>query len=215
MSWKTDFLNSDEQGKVNGKLEEFANTTNSAMRICVAKASDPYPAAILRFAITASLILTLLSTLFLDFENSVYIPILNFLLVFVFMIFGRIGFLKAYALSTIEMNREVEEKATELYFTSRNEKNQNLLYISLQEKRVEFLSEQDGLDRKELRQELKNLNQMLQKQEAVIGISNFIDAVAKNAPSAAPSTSETPEDKTVTTQTPTLQYEVISWMNYS
>ncbi|MBL7665262.1 MAG: hypothetical protein JNM93_09020 [Bacteriovoracaceae bacterium] len=142
MNWKRKFLASDEEEKIENKIKAFESNTGSELVLCIAKSSDQYPAAILRFAVILSFICSFCISFYFEFEFSFYPIILQFLFFVFFAFIGKLKFLKKYFLSTVEVLREVDEKSIEVFYLLGSSQDHNghiLLYISLLERKIKLL----------------------------------------------------------------------------
>jgi uncharacterized membrane protein len=136
-------LDETQQDRIEKLIGQFELKTKSELSIIIAKSSDPYPAASLRFGILATFFTSLIALSFYELSDQALIPVVCLLLIIIFSFFGQIPFFKKFTLSKMEMRREVKEKAIELFFSNidsqTSHQNHALLYISLTERVVEFL----------------------------------------------------------------------------
>ncbi|MEX1099864.1 MAG: hypothetical protein WEB87_05530, partial [Bacteriovoracaceae bacterium] len=86
---------------------------------------------------------TLLLSYFVEFSYPYLYVLSQFIFTFLFLPLGRINAVKSLALVDSEVDREVSEKAVEVFFTYCSEKsghsNEALIYTSLFEKKIEVL----------------------------------------------------------------------------
>lgn len=136
-------LNKEEEAKLKERVVQFENNTGAELVLAVAKESDPYPGAVLRSSIFLAFFTTLLLSYFIEFGYSYLYILCQLILTFLFLPLSRLRLFKSWALVDSEVEREVQEKALEVFFTHCSEKashsNETLIYTSLYEKRIEVL----------------------------------------------------------------------------
>ncbi|MEX0798118.1 MAG: hypothetical protein WD025_01660 [Bacteriovoracaceae bacterium] len=136
-------LNKKEQQEIKERVEEFENATGAELVLAIAHESDPYPGSVLRVSIFFALFATLLLSYFVEFSYPYLYVLSQFIFTFLFLPLGRINAVKSLALVDSEVDREVSEKAVEVFFTYCSEKsghsNEALIYTSLFEKKIEVL----------------------------------------------------------------------------
>lgn len=136
-------LNQEEILNIESNIKKFETTTGTELLVVIAKQSDPYPAASLRFGFISSFLSNLILSYYFELAHQTLWPIL-FLGSFLFFSWiGHFSWAKKMALSTIEIKRECKEKAIE-YFHSLGTQKVNhqatvMLMISILEKRIELL----------------------------------------------------------------------------
>ena len=111
--------------------------------IIIEKESDPYPGAVLRISIFLSVILSLISLYVFKFEYDFLVLLLPPIFILFTLPIVRTFNLKAFALSSGEMKREVSEKALETFYAHNikhiDAKIYFLFYYSILEKRFELI----------------------------------------------------------------------------
>ncbi|MBG59673.1 MAG: hypothetical protein CME67_04105 [Halobacteriovoraceae bacterium] len=136
-------LNKEEEQQLKERVAQFENNTGAELVLAVANESDPYPGAVLRSALFLSFFTTLLLSYFIEFGYSYLYIVSQLILTFLFLPLSRMKLFKSWALVDSEVDREVKEKALEVFFTHCSEKashsNETLIYTSLYEKRIEVL----------------------------------------------------------------------------
>ena len=136
-------LNKHEEEEIKEKVVEFENNTGAELVVAIANESDPYPGAVMRLSLFFSLFATLLLAYIVEFAYAYIYVLAQFLFTFLFLPLGRINAIKHLALVDSEIDREVSEKALEIFFVHCSEKsthsNEILLYTSMFEKKVEIL----------------------------------------------------------------------------
>lgn len=136
-------LGKKEEQIIKERVIEFENKTGAELVLAVARDSDPYPGAVLRISLFFSLFASLILAYIVEFAYSYMYILAQFLFVFLFLPLGRVKALKSMALVDSEVDREVSEKAVEVFFTHCSEKsshsNEVLIYTSLFERKIEVL----------------------------------------------------------------------------
>jgi len=143
MSWKRKILSVQEESKIEQKIALYEKETGAELVICIAKSSDPYPAAVLRFSILATLAISALLTFYFTFSHELILVGSQLILFFLLTFIGRSNHIKRFFLSKLETDREVGEKAMELFYSrglyQTKYKVGILLFISIQEKMIRLL----------------------------------------------------------------------------
>lgn len=136
-------LSKKEEKEIQERVVEFENKTGAELVVAVAQESDPYPGAALRISVLIALFASLLLSYIVEFAYPYLYILAQFLFTFLFLPLGRIKAVKNLALVDSEIDREVNEKAVEVFFTHCTEKaghsNEILFYTSLFERKVEVL----------------------------------------------------------------------------
>lgn len=133
-------LNQDDENLVKDKIKQFEIKTGCELLLVLANASDPYPAATLRFAVLSSFLISIVFSLYFEFHHSFLWP-LSFFMLFLFMAWlGRNSWAKKMALSHWEVERESKEKAIEYFHTLGTSKTSHkitaMIMVSTLEKRI-------------------------------------------------------------------------------
>ncbi len=134
------FLSDSERLNIEKLVKNFEQAHHVDLLITVAKTSDEYPAAKYRFALTCAFLLSIIILLNVETSHNL-IPIIIFTGIFFFsFLFSEISYLKRLFLNTEEIEREVREKASELFHIFLKDQNDRgiFLYLSLQEHRFEI-----------------------------------------------------------------------------
>jgi len=143
MSWKRNFLNAKEEHQIEEAIAKLERDTGTELIICLVKASDPYPAAPLRFAFLFTLFVSVISTFLLEFAEILYFMAGQVAVFFIGLVLGHFPFIKKLSYSPREVTREVHEKALELFnslgLTKTKLRVGVLLAISLSEHRIELV----------------------------------------------------------------------------
>ncbi len=152
---------------IESRLMQFEEKTGCELLLVVAKSSDPYPAASLRFGIVGGFVLAVIFSFFFEFTHHGLYP-LCFLAFVLFMSWvGRFDFFKKLALSDQEVNRETEEKAIESFFQLGSSKvSHNLtamIMISFLEKKIHVLVD-EKLKEQITQEELNELVELMKIQ---------------------------------------------------
>lgn len=128
---------------VEDKIKNFEKNTGCELLTIVAQSSDTYPAASWRFGFYTSFILLFLFSLFFELHHSYYWPIIFFVLAIMLERVGRYAFVKKWALSRSEIERECYEKSIECfhkYATSKvSHKVTAMIMVSLLERKIMVL----------------------------------------------------------------------------
>lgn len=214
MAWKRKILSQDEETQIEEKIKSFEDETGSELIVCVAKACDPYPAAILRFAIIAAFVTSFLASLYLDFAFNYYLILLQFLLLIVFIFVGRTSAVKKYALSQVETEREVDEKALELFFllgsSQTTHRSSIFLLVSLFEKRIKLLVGRDikeKLSQEDLDDIVQTIQSEFKRKLFFSGLTKAIDTISVDIKKNFP-------DK-VMSEAPDELENKITWLDFS
>lgn len=136
-------LKKKEQEKINHLIEKFEENTFSELIIIIAKKSDPYPAATLRFAFGFSLLITLILSLFFEVRFNFLFPLASFITFFLGCLIGRLLFIQKWVLTENEKEREVTEKAYQTFFLNGPAKTEHratsMIYFSILEQKFHFI----------------------------------------------------------------------------
>lgn len=155
----------DDVKLVESQLKKFEENTGCELLLILAKESDLYPGASLRFGILAGFILTFSFSLFFEFHHGYYWP-LAMLLATIFMIWvGHFKWFKKFALSEVETDRETFEKALECFHTMGTSRVSHrvtaMIYVSVLEKKI-FVLVDEKLKEKISQSELDELVSIMQ-----------------------------------------------------
>lgn len=125
------------------RIKSFEQNTGCELLIVVASEADPYPAAPLRFGICSSFMVWLIFSYFYEFHHAWLWPLSFVLTTFFFTWLGHFKPIKKFALASWEVQREVREKAIELFHslgTSQvKHKVTAMIMVSILERRIEVL----------------------------------------------------------------------------
>ena len=143
MQWKRKILSVNDENLIENRITELEKKYRLEVIIAILKASDPYPGAVFRFGICGVFILSLFFSFFFSFANEFYFLLFQFCLLLMLLRLGQTSWAKLYSISRAEVEREVQEKANELFFLKDlheiKEKNSLLIMFSLQEKIIKII----------------------------------------------------------------------------
>ncbi len=128
---------------IEAKIKDFENKTGCELLTVVAKESDPYPGAALRFGILSGFIISLFFTHYFEFTHHTLYAV-GFLFITIFMSWlGHFDCIKKFALSDKEVERETFEKALESFYSlgssKVNHKVTAMIMVSLLEHKIHVL----------------------------------------------------------------------------
>lgn len=140
---KFGFLNSSEEEEISSLITDFERRTGAEFTIAIAKKSDPYPAATLRFSIFVTFALAFIMSISFHFSDALILLTGMFITFLLLTPIGRLNFFKKFFIAKIETDRETDEKAIEVFhqmIKAKTTHNRNiLLYISLFERKLKIL----------------------------------------------------------------------------
>lgn len=159
-------INAQDKDLIERAITNFEEKTGCEMLLIVTDTCDDYPAASLRFGLFATLATTLVLSYFLEFHYGFVWPLLFFVFTLLFSWLGQMDTFKRFGLSDIEVNRECQEKAIELFYTLGSSKVSHkvtaMLLISELERKFEILVD-ETLKEKISATDLEQLVQVIQK----------------------------------------------------
>lgn len=165
------------------RLGQFESNTGCELLLVVAKSSDPYPAASLRFGLIAGLLFSLLFIVFFEFTHHSLYP-MSFFVITLFMVWvGHYDYFKKLALAQNEVDRETSEKALENFYSLGTSKVSHkvtaMIMVSQLEHRIHILID-ETLKTEISQKELDELLILIQTQfrNGNMGLG-FIEAVEK------------------------------------
>lgn len=130
----------DDVKLVESKLKQFEENTGCELLLILAKESDLYPGASFRFGLIGGFIVTFCFSLFFEFHHAYMWPIAMLFVSFVLVWVGHFRFMKKFALSDIEVDRECFEKAVEHFHTMGTSKVSHkvtaMIYVSVLERKI-------------------------------------------------------------------------------
>ncbi len=130
----------DDVKLVESKLKSFEENTGCELLLILAKESDLYPGASMRFGIIGGFILTFIFSLFFEFHHAYFWPLAMLLVTVVMIWIGHFRPMKKFALSDIEVDRECFEKAVEYFHTMGTSKVSHqvtaMIYVSVLERKI-------------------------------------------------------------------------------
>lgn len=179
-------LSKKEQVDIEESIASFEEKTKTELLIAIANKSDPYPASILRFSILSTFALSFFASLGVEFKDSLLLIISMFILFLILLLIGRIPFFRNLFLSKKEMEREVHEKAFEVFNQRVHSKiatRKNILfYISKLERKFVILFDEEV--KKELPKETLNglvsqVKENFSKKEFFQGLNNSIEIISE------------------------------------
>jgi len=136
-------LTNSEIQSIEDRIKKFETATGTELLLVITDASDPYPAASLRFGVVSSFLLTLLFSYYFELTHQSLWPVILFGNFLFLTWIGHFPWAKKMALSQLEINRECKEKAIEFFHTLGTQKVSHqatvMIMLSLFEKEVEIL----------------------------------------------------------------------------
>lgn len=138
-----DMLIQEDVKLVEERLKKFESNTGCELLLVIANASDPYPAASLRFGIVAGFLISLVFSYYLEFHQTMLWPVSFFVITALMTWVGHFSFAKKLALSDWEVARECREKAIEYFHTLGTSKVSHkvtaMIMVSTLEKNIQLL----------------------------------------------------------------------------
>ncbi len=151
---------------VEERLKKFESATGCDLLLIVAKESDPYPAAPLRFGLITTFFVMLSFSYYLDFQHNYLWPLFFLISTLVFTWLGNISYFKKFALSSWEIKRETLEKAVEQFHVLGTSKSSHkltaMIMVSILEKTIHVLVD-EKLKTELTQEELDELVTIMQK----------------------------------------------------
>jgi uncharacterized membrane protein len=151
---------------VEERLKKFEAATGCDLLLIVAKESDPYPAAPLRFGLITTFFITLSFSYYLDFHHNFLWPVFFLISTLIFTWLGSLPFFKRMALSSWETKRETLEKAIEQFHTLGTSKSSHkltaMIMVSILEKTIHVIVD-EKLKTELTQEELDELVTIMQK----------------------------------------------------
>lgn len=130
----------DDVKLVESKLSQFEENTGCELLLILAKESDMYPGASMRFGVIGGFIFTFIFSLFFEFHHAYFWPLAMLLATVVMIWVGHFRPMKKFALSDIEVDRECFEKAVECFHTMGTSKVSHkvtaMIYVSVLERKI-------------------------------------------------------------------------------
>lgn len=167
MAWKHKILSPEQEEKLESDIAEFEQKTGAELIICILKSADPYPAAVLRFGLLATILSSMVIATFFQFHHPLFLVVAQCALFILFTLLGRLPFFKSLCFSKTELKREVDEKSTELFhrlnMSDTSKRVGVLLVISLQEKLLKLVVDKK-LKEKITFSDLKNIIVSLERE---------------------------------------------------
>jgi uncharacterized membrane protein len=125
------------------RLKRFEQETGCELLMIIQDASDPYPAASLRFGLISTFILTSIFAYYYEYQHALLWPVTFIILTFIMSWIGHFDWAKRMALASWEVERECEEKALELFHTMGtsqvSHKVTAMIFLSILEHHIEVL----------------------------------------------------------------------------
>jgi uncharacterized membrane protein len=151
---------------IEDRLKIFEGKTGCELLLVVAKSSDEYPAAPLRFGVIGSFLLVLTFSLFFEFHHGYWWPLLTIVITIFLTWVGHFPWAKKLAFSDIEVDRECAEKAVEYFHTlgtSRvSHKVTAMIMVSVLERKITILVD-EKLKKEITQNELNDLVELMKK----------------------------------------------------
>ena len=174
----------DDVKLVESKLKKFEENTGCELLLILARESDIYPGASLRFGLIGGFIITFCFSLFFEFHHAYYWP-LAMLLVSLFMMWvGHFRWMKRFALSDIEVDRECFEKAVECFHTMGTSKVSHkvtaMIYVSVLEHKIIVLVDEklkSEISQAELDELVSIMKAHFKKGHMALGFSDSIESL--------------------------------------
>ena len=156
----------DDVQLVEDRLKKFETATGCELLLVVAKASDPYPAAPVRFGLVSAFVLLFVFSLLYEFQHAWIWPVSFFAVAILMTWVGHFSWTKKLALSDWEIDRETREKSIECFHTlgtSRvSHKVTAMIMVSVLERRINVLVDEE-LKEKLSQDDLNSLVEMMKK----------------------------------------------------
>lgn len=156
----------DDVQLVEDRLKKFETATGCELLLVVAKASDPYPAAPVRFGLVSAFVLLFVFSLLYEFQHAWIWPVSFFAVAIIMTWVGHFSWTKKLALSDWEIDRETREKSIECFHTlgtSRvSHKVTAMIMVSVLERRINVLVDEE-LKEKLSQDDLNSLVEMMKK----------------------------------------------------
>lgn len=177
-------LGPEGNAKVEARIKSFEENTGCELVVAIARESDPYPAAPLRFSFITTIIISLVATYYLSFHFDSILVLAQVVLILIFIRVGNINWVKKRVLVDAEVEREVNEKAVETFHELCTTKTQHqvstLLYFSLLEKQIRLLVDKDlneKIEQTTLDKIVNNLSFEIKSKKFADGIIHSIDSI--------------------------------------
>lgn len=158
-------LKKKELEKVNQMISNFEEKTHSELVIIINKKSDPYPGASLRFGVLMAFLVTVTGCLFFDTPYTFLIPLVFLFLIYLFSFIGRLNLIQKFTITKAEKNREVLEKAYEVFFVNGPNRTEHratsVIYFSLLERKVHLIVDR-AINRKLEQDDLKKVIEIIE-----------------------------------------------------
>lgn len=143
MEWKRKILSSEAETQLENKIGELETKSHVEVAVAIMRACDPYPAASLRFALIGTFAFSLFLVSSFTFAHPAYFVVMQFFVLICLGFLGKMYWAKQACLSQGEVEREVAEKANEIFFTMEmhelQSKSMILMLFSLQERRIKII----------------------------------------------------------------------------
>lgn len=173
-------LNPNEEKTIESLIAVLEEKTGAELTLAILKEADPYPASYYRMAIFPTLFWITLAEMFFHLTPTSIISV--FILSYIFLFYcGEILGLKKFFLAKVEINREVKEKAHELFFTKgltqTDKKVGMILLISLLEHKIELVIDhklKEKISQDVMDQMVHTISEKFKKHDYVTGLSESI-----------------------------------------
>lgn len=176
----------DDVKLIESRLTRFEENTGCELLLIMAKESDLYPGASMRFGLLGGFLLTFIFSLFFEFHHGYLWPLTMLTLSFIMIFVGKFPWAKKLALSDIEVNRESLEKAVELFHTMGTTKVTHkvtaMIMVSLLERKIHVLVD-EKLKTELTQEELDDLVSIMQRHfkegNMALGFTQSIESLEK------------------------------------
>jgi uncharacterized membrane protein len=148
MSWKTNFLSKDEQGRIEQKVQQIRDKYQIELSICIAKASSSYSASVLRNAFFICVCFTFFFSYYFQLRNEYFISV--FVIAFFLAGIGlsELKKIKANIISLGEISKKLRSKSLQSFFLlNKSDKPKIMFYFSLLEKETRLLTSTDLVEK--------------------------------------------------------------------
>ncbi len=169
---------------VEERLKQFEMKTGCELLLVVAKSSDPYPAASWRFGVIGGFVISMFFGYFYEFHHAWAWPLCCLIFTLLMTYVGHFDWIKKFALSDWEVDRECQEKAFELFHTLGTTKVSHkvtaMIMISVLEKKITVLVDEKlktQITQEELGELISIMQTHFRKGNMGLGLSQSIQSL--------------------------------------
>lgn len=141
------YISQEDKELIESRLKTFESNTGCELLLILAGSSDQYPGASWRFGILSGFVLTFIFSLFFEFHQSYIWPVATLIITLLMTWIGHFNWVKKFALSEIEIERETYEKALEYFHTLGTSKVSHkvtaMIMVSLLERKIMVLVDEE------------------------------------------------------------------------